>query len=146
MNNSIDSQKNLDTSKSVEEKKQSNVEGLSYTAHKDNFEIFVKKLIYGVQTSTNYNRQWVGTSDLKLAYRMIYIIEQFIEHVVEAGYCPYALMDSIFKKVGMHIQKASKHPHLKKAVDESLVVDMRDFAKDIDYCNYVWDLHKVEIV
>lgn len=146
MNNSIDSQKTLDTSKSVERNKQSEVEDLNCTAHKDNFEIFVKKLVYTVKTTNNYNPECFGMSDIKLAMRMDYVLDQFIQRVVEANYCPYALMHSILKEFDMFIREESKQPLFKQIADESLVVDMRDFAKDIDYCNYVWDLHKVEIV
>lgn len=105
---------------------------------KDNFENVVEELTYASKSANNYNSECFGMSDLKLAWRMDNLLNQFITRVRESGYCPHALMNPSMKKYEYWISDNAKRPELKQKLDDELRIDMSDFASSMDYAKHIF--------
>lgn len=114
---------------------------VSHLVTKDNFYKVVEELTYASKKTNAYNKDCFGMSDLRLAMRMDKLLGTFIQRVKEGNYCPYALMNTTMLKHGMWIKEEAKNMSLKQMLDDKLIIDMKDYALDMDYAETLFQLY-----
>lgn len=107
-----------------------------YIITKDSYEEFTNKLAFAVNKAINYNKECFGMSDLRLACAMEHILGRFIEKVIEAGYCPHALLGNALDKNGFYVNENSKRPNLKQYADEDMLIDIFEFEPRLGYIEH----------
>jgi len=83
-------------------------------------------------------------SDLILANKMGYVLGKIIDYVIEAGYCPYALLNEILKKHKMFIKENCRRPDLKQQLDNAFSIDASEHKEQILYSEALYLSYREE--
>lgn len=110
----------------------------TYLIDENNFHQLLEELTHASKVSNAYNKECFGMSDLRLAMRMDNLLGTFIQRVQDVGYCAFALMNTPMKKYGMWIREEAKNISLKQILDNELLIDMSDYAHDMDYAKHLF--------
>jgi len=108
---------------------------------RENFNLFVNKLANGVKQADSYNDMCFSTSEVMRARALREVLDEFIERVEAAGYCPFKTMNKLMKPYGQWVQ-GEKIKGLKQQIDSNIHIDMSQFQQALHYCEEQWDILK----
>lgn len=113
-----------------------------YIITKENYEEFADSLAFTIARKANYSKECFGMSDLRLIAQLEHIMSEFIDLVIEAGYCPYALLNIILERHDLFIGEGSRRPDLKQTPDESMLINMSKFETILQYVDHCATVRK----